>query len=168
MCVDESPLPEPMFGRMVDGAVLHGRRSASMRTRARVHACSRHSDPTHLCAAATRPRLVCARVPLCSDAKESLKIPPENVRKTRSNFTPWWLCLDQSYAPIMSPSALGASVKPGRSFSLVAEARRAYRKTAAYRAYLEKRKSSLCVRERESEILERDSLRDIFKTLFVQ
>ena len=30
-----------------------------------------------------------------------------------------------------------------RSFSLVAEARRAYRKTAAYRAYLEKRKSSL-------------------------
>ena len=43
----------------------------------------------------------------------------------------------------MSPAALGASVKPGRSFSLVAEARRAYRKTAAYRAYLEKRKSSL-------------------------
>ena len=30
-----------------------------------------------------------------------------------------------------------------RSLSLVAEARRAYRKTAAYRAYLEKRKSSL-------------------------
>ena len=44
----------------------------------------------------------------------------------------------------MPPAALGAySVKPGRSFSLVAEARRAYRKTAAYRAYLEKRKSSL-------------------------